>query len=120
MVEFPFYKQETKYTCGAAAMRMALEFCGIKKTENRVAKLLGTNKVRGTWHKSFPIVAEKFRLNHISMRDATIKDLREYRKKGYVIIICFFYPYEKFDHYILLKKIGKKYIYFFDPFFEEN
>ncbi|MDP3734009.1 MAG: C39 family peptidase [Nanoarchaeota archaeon] len=120
MAQIPFYKQETNYTCGAASMRMALEFCGIKKSEKQVAKLLGTNKVRGTWHKNFPIIAEKFRLNHMSMRKATINDLQEYQKKGFIIIICYFYPQEKFDHYSVLKRIDDKYIYFYDPFFGEN
>ena len=82
MARFPFHKQETKYTCGAAAMRMALEFCDIKKSEKQVAKLISTNKVRGTWHKNFAIVAEKFKLNYIAMRNATIDDLKEYQKKG--------------------------------------
>jgi len=120
MADFPFHKQETKYTCGAAAMRMALGFCGIKKSEKQVAKLLGTNKVRGTWHKSFPIVAEKFRLNHVSIRNATIADLKEYQKKDFAVVICYFYPPEKVDHYSILKKIDNKFIYFLDPFFGEE
>jgi len=45
MINLKYYKQETNYTCGAAAMRMALEFFGIKKTEKRIAKLLSTNKI---------------------------------------------------------------------------
>lgn len=101
-------------------MRMALAFCGIKKSEKQVAKLLGTNKVRGTWHKSFPIIAEKFKLNHVSMRNATIDDLKEYQKKGFCIIVCYLYPFEKADHYSVLKKSGDKFIYFFDPFFGEE
>ncbi|KYK26702.1 hypothetical protein AYK26_07125 [Euryarchaeota archaeon SM23-78] len=120
MTRFPFHKQETKYTCGAAAMRMALEFCGIKKSEKQVAKLLGTNKVRGTWHKNFPIVAEKFKLNHVSLRNATIDNLKEYQKKGFAIIICYFYPPEKVDHYSVLKNIDAKNIYFHDPFFGDE
>ena len=43
---FPFHKQETNYTCGSAAMRMALESAGIKKSEKQVEKLLSTNKIR--------------------------------------------------------------------------
>ena len=101
-------------------MRMALESCGIKKSEKQIAKLLGTNKVRGTWHKNFPIVAEKFNLNYVVMRNATIDDLKEYKKKGFVVVICYFYPPEKMDHYSVLKKIDNEYIYFWDPFFGEE
>lgn len=102
---FSFHKQETTYTCGAASMQMALSLCGIKKSEKQVAKLLSTNKVRGTWHESFPIVAEKFKLNHVSLRNATITDLKLYQKKNFAVIVCYFYPTEKVDHYSVLKKL---------------
>lgn len=120
MAQFPFHKQETLYTCGPACMRMALAFCGIKKSEKQIAKLLGTNKVRGTWPKSFPLAAEKFKLSYVSMRNASIADLKEYRGKGFVVIICHLYPPRKIDHYSVLKKIDTKYIYFWDPFFGDE
>ncbi|MBU2616822.1 MAG: C39 family peptidase [Nanoarchaeota archaeon] len=120
MVKFPFYKQETNYTCGAASMRMALEFFGIKKSEKQIAKLLNTNKVRGTWHKDFPLVAERFCLSYVDLRNATIRDLKTYHKKGFVIILCYFFPEKKFDHYSVLKKINERYVYFWDPLFGKN
>jgi len=120
MAQLPFHKQETDYTCGAAAMRMVLEFCGIKKSEGQVAKLLGTNKAKGTGNKSFPMVAEKFRLNHASLRNATIADLKAYQKKGFAVIIGYFYPPEKFGHYSVLSKIDSQYIRFNDPLFGDE
>ena len=114
---FPFHKQETKYTCGSASMRMALESAGIKKSEKQVEKLLRTNKVRGTWHKDFSRLAEKYLLNYVTKRNSSINDLVEYQKKGFTIIICYFYPSEKVDHYSVLKKIDKHFIYFWDPWF---
>ena len=115
--KFPFHKQETCYTCGAAATRMALEFVGIKKSERQVVKILGTNKIRGTWHRGFPIVAEKFKLIHVSMRNSKIEDLKRYQKDGFAVILCYFLPTEKVDHYSVLKNIDKKFIYFWDPWF---
>lgn len=116
-MSFPYHKQEAKYTCGAASARMALEFCGIKKDEKQVIKLLGTNKVRGSWIKNFPRVAEMFKLDYVVKRNAKIEDLRRFHKDGYVIIIDYFYPPEKVDHYSILRKIDSKNIYFCDPFF---
>lgn len=98
-------------------MRMALAALGIMKTEKQVAKLLSTNKIRGTWHKRFPIVAEEFKLSHVSMRNAGIKELKRYQNKGFIIIVCYYYPPEKVDHYSVLKKIDSNYIHFYDPFF---
>lgn len=119
-MKFPYYKQETKYTCGAAAMRMILECLGIKKTEKQIVKLLGTNQVRGTWNKDFPILVEKYKLNYTVRRKASIKDMKSCLKQGYYIIVCYFYPPEKVDHYSVVKKIDTKNIYFWDPWFGPN
>lgn len=116
-MKFPYHKQETNYTCGAASMRMVLENFGIKKTEKQIVKLLGTNKVRGTWIKNFPIVAEMFKLNYVVKRNATIADLKKYFNEESVLIINYFIPADKVDHYSVLKKIDNNNIYFFDPFY---
>jgi len=117
MSKFPYHKQETQYTCGAAATRMALEACGIKKTERQVAKLLYTNKIRGTWVKNFSPVAEQFMLNYIVKRNATINELRKAFAEGYTIVLAYLYPPEKVDHYSVVKKIDSGHIYFWDPWF---
>lgn len=114
---FSFHKQESKYTCGTASMRMALESVGIKKSEKQIKKLLGTNRVGGTWHRDFPRLAENYKLNYIAKRNSSINDLKEYQKKGFTIIVCYFYPEEKSGHYSILKKIDDKNIYLWDPWF---
>ena len=114
-----YFKQETNYTCGAAAMRMVLSTIGIKKSEKQVAKILKTNKVRGTWVKYFPILAEKYYLSYSVQRNSTIKILREYSKKGYKIIVCYS-PTKRSDHFSVIQKIGLKYIYFYCPWYGTN
>ena len=81
---------------------------------------MGTNKIRCTRHKDFSRLAEKYLLNHITKRNSSIEDLKEYKKKGFTVIVCYFYPPEKVDHYSVLKKIDDKFIYFLDPFFGEE
>ncbi|MDD5254255.1 MAG: C39 family peptidase [Candidatus Nanoarchaeia archaeon] len=115
MKRFPYHKQETGYTCGAASMRMILEYLGIKKSERQIAKLLETNKVRGTWPKYFPELAERYKLDYIVERKATIKDIKHLLNEGYLVIICYFYEAGNVDHYSVVKKIDSKYIYFWDP-----
>jgi predicted double-glycine peptidase len=115
MANITFHKQETCYTCGAAAMRMALEACGVKRSEKQVVKLLATNKVRGSWHKNFPVVAERFLLDYVVRRNATIDDLKQLMKEGYVVVVCYFYPPEKVDHYSVIRSIGKDGVAFWDP-----
>lgn len=115
-MDYHHYHQETEYTCGAACMRMALKHFGIKKSEKAVAKMLKTNKVVGTWHKAFPPVAEKYKLNYVAKRNAKIEDLKEYQDKNYFIIISYTHTPEKFSHFSVVKDIDKKFIYLLDPY----
>ena len=110
---FPFHEQETNYTCGAACMRMVLEFFGIKKTEKQLIRLLGTNKVRGTWHKDFPRILEKYKLTYVVERSGTLEDIKRYMKGGYEVIVG--YMPGECDHYSVVKKIDNDFIYFWDP-----
>jgi ABC-type bacteriocin/lantibiotic exporter with double-glycine peptidase domain len=119
-MKFPYYKQETNYTCGACAIRMALEGFGIKKSEKQISKLLGTNKIRGTWPRELPKLAEKFKLNYFVGRNSKIEDLEYYLKNNFIIIVAYWYPLEKVDHYSVVKKIDEKFIYFWDPWFGEE
>ena len=112
-----FYKQETKWSCGAASMRMVLEFCGIRKTEKQVIKLLGTNKIRGTWAKLYPQLAEKYNLNYSVRRNSTIKEMKALMKQGYIILTSYYVPKERVDHFVIVNKLDKDYIYFYDPFY---
>jgi len=98
-------------------MRMVLENCGIKKTEKQVIKLLGTNKIRGTWTKSYPQLAEKYNLNYTVRRNSSLKEMKELMKQGYIILTSYYMPKEKVDHFIVVKEIDKDYIYFYDPFY---
>jgi len=117
MRKFPYHKQEKEYSCGAAAMRMALEFFGMKKSEEEVAKIMGTSWNGGTLNKSFPELAEKLKLNYSVMRNASLDDLKRFLKNGFVVIMGYHYSPRKIGHYSVLKKIGRKNIYFWDPHF---
>ena len=98
-------------------MRMALHACGITRSEKQIAYFLKTNKIRGTWARNFPLVAEKFKLNYQIKRNATISDLKRLLSEQYIIIVAYMYPPEKVDHYSVVRKIDKNNIYFWDPYF---
>lgn len=122
-INIPYYKQQTGYTCGAASLRMALEACGIKKSEREVVKLLKTSKAAGSHNCYFPQVAKKFKLNYAVKRNAAIKDLKDYQKQDYVIIVGYCCSANKKNHskktghYAVLNRINSDYIFLLDPFF---
>lgn len=114
---FPYHKQDTDYTCGAACMRMALEYFGIKRSETYLAKILGTNKKRGTWLEMLPEVAEKFRLDYDVLRKSSLSDIKRLQGEGFIVIVCYWYPLDEFDHYSVIKKIDSTHVHFWDPWF---
>jgi len=113
---FKYHEQETEFTCGPAVMRMVLSNHGIDKREKEVAKILRTNKVRGTYLRELPRLAEKYRLSYVVKRNSDINDLRVLDKLNFTIIVCFFDMKSKEGHFAVLKKITKNNIYFWDPY----
>jgi predicted double-glycine peptidase len=114
---FPFHLQKTQHTCGPAAMRMVLEYCGIKKSEEEIAALMHTTEKKGTPTENFSRLAKAFDLECITAEHARLQDLKFLRDQNYLVIVCYFYPTEKVDHYSIVKKIQNNHIYFWDPFF---
>lgn len=115
MGTIPYYEQETIYTCGPACMRMVLASLGIKKSEDQLTKLLGTNKIRGTNHRDFVSLAEKFKLRYSVNREATIHDLKYYYNNHYKIIVCYFHTKDKEGHYAIIRKLTPSKITLMDP-----
>ena len=114
-MHLPYFKQETSYTCGAAALRMVLASIGIKKTEKQVAKILGTNKRNGTLHDDFFKVAEHLKLKYIVERRSSVKDLKKLQEKNYRIIVNYLLPVSKVGHYAVVREVHSKYIRLLDP-----
>ena len=112
-----YHRQETKYTCGPACMKMALGMLGIRKPEKAVAKLMRTGKRYGTLNKNFPLAAKKYNLGYISAGGASVRNLRSLMNNGYVVIVCYFLREDNEYHYAVVKRIGAKYIHLYDPWF---
>lgn len=122
MKKFPFYMQETDYTCGAACMRMALEWFGMRKTEMQVAMLLGTvlpggRGIVGTRNRNFPELAERLRLDYIVERNSSIKRLAELVERGWIVIVGYYIAQKMEGHYALARRIDSRFIHFWDPWF---
>lgn len=119
-MKIKYYKQEQEHTCGAAAMRMVLESLGIKKSEKELISLLKTNTKVGTWHYQMSALAEKYKLNYVVNRNASIKELKEFLKNKYLIIVCYYLVEEKTAHYAVVSDIDDKNIYLHDPWLGAN
>ena len=110
-----YFKQEKPHTCGAAALRTVLNSSGFNLSEEEVAKMLGTNEIRGTWTKSFAKVANKLNLAYTSKDNSSIREIRELTNY-YLIIVCF-HTSDNDDHYTVIKNIDEQFIYFSDSWY---
>jgi len=109
-----YHGQETCWTCGTASMRMVLGALGIRKSEKQLVRLLGTNKMRGTWFKDMSRVAEAYKLDYIVSRNSTLKDLADASKKYFVIVDHT--PFgQKMDHYAVVRKVTPRKVFLYDP-----
>lgn len=121
---FSYYKQETTHTCGPASLRMVLEHFGIKESETEIANFTKSKPHQGIWFKDFYKLVRKSKLNHIS-GSGSIPEIRKLIESGYQIIVCYIDAKDKshgflMDHYSVVRKIDRKYIYFFDPWYGPN
>jgi ABC-type bacteriocin/lantibiotic exporter with double-glycine peptidase domain len=116
-MDYPYYMQETEYSCGAASMRMVLAYFGIDKSEAQVRKLLGTRPDGGTYFAGFLNAAKKLKLKYVSEENSSITHLEPLLKGGYQIIVCYYDVKDKTDHYAVVKKIDAEKIHFFDPWY---
>jgi len=114
-MHIPHYYQQKTWTCGAAAMRMALETVGIKRTEKQLVNLLRTDKVGWTRNRDMAHLVERLKLSYLVHRKGTLKELEDLLKKKYIIIVCYYYELDKVGHFGVVTKIDARYVYVHDP-----
>lgn len=128
------YKQSTKLSCGPAALRMVLEYYGVKKSEKEIAEGVGGIKKYGTkavdlgWYaKKLGFKVELLSLNRkLSKARAKIKkpevaDIAKFIKKKIPVIVavrsCLLYDKKpaKLGHFIVVTDYKKGLFYYNDP-----
>ncbi|MBN2459478.1 C39 family peptidase [Candidatus Woesearchaeota archaeon] len=115
-MKVPYHRQQKFNTCGPAVVKMVLGALGIEKSEKELAKELKTNILHGTLHKNLIKAAWQYDLKYVCFGNATIDDLKDFQKKGYIIIVCY-RPPEDFYHYAVLKGIDDTHIHLYDPYY---
>jgi len=109
--------KQTPGYCGPASLKMVLDYFGVKKSLEALAKMSSTpaaGKTAGASGKNLLAAAKKLGFSG-SMKDwANFSDIRKYvEKQGIPVIISWFSGYE--SHFSVVVKIDKDNIYFLDP-----
>ncbi len=110
-----FFRQSTDWTCGPAALRIALSALGISTSEKALSRLMHTARSTGTKNNAFISVAKKFGLNARWHDHANLSHLSRLMARGFAVIVGYYLEKEKEGHYAVVKKITAKSVFLFDP-----
>jgi len=111
---------QTPGYCGPASLKMVLDYYGVKKSLETLAKMSQTPpayETAGASGKKLLAAAKKLGFSGFIKNWADFNDIRQYVEKRQIpVIISWFSEYE--SHFSVVVKIDDKNIYFLDPEYE--
>ena len=117
--------QETLHAdmCGPASLKIVLDYYGVNKSEQDLARLTGLVPDLGVDDKSIIKVAESLGFKAQIKNESTFDDIEEWLKKGVPVIVDWFtrgrYDYKDSavadGHYSVIFGLDDEYIYLQDP-----
>ena len=119
----PFQETLDADMCGPASLKIVLEYYGINKSEDELAKIAGHKKSLGIDDKGIKKVAEKLGLKVIIKNNSSFVDIERWLKKGVPVIVNWFtrgrndYPESETadGHYSVVMGLDDEFIYLQDP-----
>ena len=113
MLDIKPFKQRATY-CGPAALKMVLDFYGVKKSEKELAKLAGHRPSTGVGAESLVKAARQLGFRGAIKDFASLDDIRKYVLRREIPVIVDWFSRDE-GHYSVVADINKKYIYLQDP-----
>jgi len=86
LLDFPYLRQSTSYTCGVVATQTILEYYGIEYNESELAKKLETNK-DGTYIDNVIDIFHKNKLKTKSIENMSIDEIKEYLDQDIPVLL---------------------------------
>ena len=113
MLNIKPYRQKPEY-CGPASLKMVLDFYGIGKTEDELAKMAGYVPTKGTKSEGLIKAAKELGFKAFQKDFSEIEDLKEYVINKRIPVIVEWFSADD-GHYSVIVDIDKKNIYMQDP-----
>ncbi len=119
----PYFKQQAEYYCGPTSLQMVMEFFGVRKPAEEIARIADTNEVVGTWHRNMLNAARASGFFCYENKNATLDELRSFLKKGYPAVVHLLMPewpegkWGKWDkyHYVVVIGLTRWHVLLNDP-----
>jgi len=123
-LDVPIHRQETKYSCGAAAVRQVLSYLGFSAKEPALRKALDTTSDDGTTPESIVETLRSVPGTSVTAGTMTLQDLRDAvdNKQAVLIVMQAWsdakhpdYTTDANGHYAVLRGYNKDQFTFSDP-----
>ena len=101
-IEVPYYKQDTSYTCAAAALQMAFSFLGRKKSQSRLAKKLKASKKDGVKNSNLVKTALEEGFYAYVNEDAHPAEIEYWLSRELPVMINYIEPSNNEGHFALI------------------
>ena len=109
------FKQKNDWTCGPAVARIFLHSRGKQIGLKEIIRALRTTR-EGTSNANLVRFIRRHSLYYIEKQKATLRDLKS-QSKNKIVIVSYWIPRSKVHHYSIVKKVGKRRIYFHDTWY---
>jgi len=115
MINVPYFKQSTPFSCGPAALKMMLHLFGVEKTEEELSVRLKTNTDIGTLHADMIRVAQEEGFYVFENDDSSVVEISGLLKHRIPVIVHFVEPSENDNHYAVVVGLDDEHLMLNDP-----
>jgi predicted double-glycine peptidase len=99
--------------CGAACLKIVLEYYDIQKSERELIKLVSSTVANGVGTERMALAIKKFNMRTVIKDNSTLKQIAVLLKKQIPIIVDWFSDYD--GHYSVVVGLDRENIYMQDP-----
>lgn len=115
MIQIPFFKQQTNFTCGPAILRSIFSFYGKDFTEEELTKRLNTAKETGTENEMLVKVAREEGFYVYVNNDSSVDEIFSFIRRKIPVTVNIIELDDSDGHYILIKDVREDKIIYNDP-----
>lgn len=115
MINLPFFRQHTSYTCGPTSLEMVLVFLGRRKNEKNLSKEAHTNSRGGTNHEGMIRTACQEGFYSYVNSGSSIEEIKHFLASNHPVIVDFIEPKTNEGHYAVIVGIVGEKIVLNDP-----
>ena len=111
----PFFKQDTRYSCGPTALEMMMAYFKVRLGEEKLGRRLKVTKRYGTRNGKLIDAARKAGFYVYVNDEATIEEVRFFLRQRLPVLVNFLEPYNNEGHFTVITGLEEEQIIMNDP-----